>query len=64
MQMVPMMIQRIMGPYPYDAPLGFGWFSNGWKLKEIESTPTDIFFEQLFSNKVKLIPEKQKKELN
>ena len=53
--------QRILGPYPYDAPLGFRWFPNGWKLKQIESTTTNVSFEQLFLNKVKPIQEKQKK---
>ena len=53
--------QRILGPYSYDAPLGFGWFPNGWKLKQIESTPANVSFEQSFSNKVKPIQEKQKK---
>ena len=61
MQMVPMTIQRILGPYPYNTALGFGWFRNGWKLKQIESTPADVLFEQLFSNEVKPIQEKQKK---
>ena len=36
--------QRILDPYPYDAPLGFRWFPNGWKLKWIESTPTNVSF--------------------
>ena len=53
--------QRILGPYPYDPPLGFCWFPNKWKLKRIESTPTNVSFEQLFLNKVKPIQEKQKK---
>ena len=53
--------QRILGPYPYDTPLGFCWFPNGWKLKRIESTPTNVSFEQFFLNKVKPIQEKQKK---
>ena len=53
--------QRILGPCPYDAPLGFHWFPNGWKLKQIESTTTNVSFEQLFLNKVKPIQEKQKK---
>ena len=53
--------QRILDPYPYDAPLGFCWFPNGWKLNQIESTPTNFSFEQLFLNKVKPIQEKQKK---
>ena len=53
--------QRILGPYPCNAPLGFRWFPNGWKLKPIESTPTNVSFEQLFLNKVKPIQEKQKK---
>ena len=42
-------------------PLGFCWFPNGWKLERIESTPTNVSFELLFSNKVEPIPEKQKK---
>ena len=42
-------------------PLGFCWFSNGWKLERIESTPTNVSIELLFSNKVEPIPEKQKK---
>ena len=53
--------QRILGPYPYDAPLGFCWFLNGWKLEQIESTPTNVSFEQLFLNKVKPTQEKEKK---
>ena len=53
--------QIILGPYPYEVPLGFRWFLNGWKLKRIESTPTNVSFEQLFLNKVKPIQEKQKK---
>ena len=52
--------QIILGPYPYNDPLGFCWFLNGWKLKQIESTPTNVSFEQLFLNKVKPIQEKQK----
>ena len=39
-----------------DVLLGFRWFPNGWKLEEIESTPTDVSFEQLFLNKVEPIP--------
>ena len=53
--------QIILGPYPYNVPLGFCWFLNGWKLKQIESTPTNVSFQQLFLNKVKPIKEKQKK---
>ena len=55
--------QRILGPYPYDAPLGFCWFPNGWKLKWIESSPTNVSLEQLFLNKVKPIQKKQKKRI-
>ena len=44
-----------------DIPLGFRSFSNGWKLEQIESTPTNVSFEQLFSNKAEPIQEKQKK---
>ena len=53
--------QIILGPYPYDVLLEFRWFPNGWKLKRIESTPTNVSLEQLFLNKVKPIQEKQKK---
>ena len=52
--------QRILGPFPYNAAIGFCWFSNGWKLQQIESTLTNVSFEQLFLNKVKPIQEKQK----
>ena len=52
--------QRILDPYPYDAPLGFQWLPNGWKLEPIESTPANVSFEQLFLDKVKPIQEKQK----
>ena len=38
-----------------------GWKQNGWKHKQIESTPTNVSFEQLFLNKVNPIQEKQKK---
>ena len=48
----------------YDTPLGFCWFPNSWKLKRIESTPTNVSFEQLFLSKAKPIWEKQKKKLN
>ena len=44
-----------------DIPLGFCSFPNGWKLEQIESTPTNVSFEQLFSNKAEPIQEKQKK---
>ena len=53
--------QRILGPYPYNVPLGFRWFLNNWKFEQIESTPTNVSFEKLFLNKVKPIQEKQKK---
>ena len=53
--------QRILGPYPYNAPLGFHWVPNGWKLEPIEPTPTNVSFEQLFLDKVKSIQEKKKK---
>ena len=47
--------QRILGP------LGFRWFPNRWKFEQIESTPTNVSFEQLFLNKVKPTQEKKKK---
>ena len=55
--------QRILGPYPYNVPLGFRWFLNNWKFEQIESTPTNVSFEKLFLNKVKPIQEKQKKNV-
>ena len=53
--------QRIFSPYSYNAPFGFCWFPNGWKLKQIEKTSANVSSEQLFLNKVKPIQEKQKK---
>ena len=53
--------QRILGPYPYNVPLGFCWFLSKWNPERIESTPTNVSFETLFLNKVKPIQEKQKK---
>ena len=53
--------QRILGQYSYDAPLGFDWFPNDWKLERIESTPTNVSFEQLFLNKVKPIKKNRKR---
>ena len=41
--------QRILGTYPYYAPLGFHWFPIGWK--PVESTPTNVSCEQLFLDK-------------
>ena len=35
--------------------------SKRWKLEPIESTPTNVSFEELFLDKVKPIQEKQKK---
>ena len=46
---------------PYHVLLRFCWFPNGWKLERIESTLTNVSFEQLFLNKVEPIKEKQKK---
>ena len=47
-----------------DVSLGFRWFPNGWKLERIESTPTNVSFEHLFSNKVEPIQEKQNQMYN
>ena len=44
-----------------DVPLGSRWLPNGWKLEWIESTSTNVSFEQLFLNKVEPVQEKQKK---
>ena len=43
----------------YDTMLGFRNLPNGWKLRQIESTPTNVSFAQLFLNKVKPIQAKQ-----
>ena len=56
--------QRILGPYPCNAPLGFRWFPNGWKLKPIESTPTNVSFEQLFFGQSQTYTGKTVKESN
>ena len=50
-----------MGPYHYDAPPGFCWVPNIWKLEPIEATPTNVSFEQLLLDKVKPIQKKKKK---
>ena len=49
MQMVLMTITKeYLGPYPYNDAFGFHLFPNGWKLEPIESTTTNVSFEQLF----------------
>ena len=44
---------NLIGPYPYDAPPGFHWVPNGWRLEKTEAS-----FEQLFLEKVKSNPSK------
>ncbi|XP_057314858.1 uncharacterized protein LOC130656038 [Hydractinia symbiolongicarpus] len=53
-------VMDTIGPFPFDAPLGFQWVPNGWKLEPVSSTPTPTTapivnksFEELFLNKIK-----------
>ena len=50
---------RNLGPYPYDAPAGFCWVPNGWKLEPLIKTSTPVpedtagNFQMLFLDRVK-----------
>ena len=44
---------NLIGTYPYDAPPGFHWVPNDWRLEKTEAS-----FEQLFLEKVKSNPSK------
>jgi len=47
----------VIGPYPYNAPQGFKWVPNGWKL-----VPVSTDFKTLFLNKIKPVTEKSTKK--
>ena len=40
----------LIGPYPYDAPPGFHWVPNGWKLEKTEASYEQLFLEKVKSN--------------
>ena len=50
---------KIHDLYPYNALLDFRSVPNGWKLKPIESIPTNVSFDQLFLD---IVQPKQKKK--
>ena len=52
--------QRILGPFPYDAAIGFCWFLNGWKLEQIESTLTNVSLSSCFWTKLNLYRKNRK----
>ena len=47
--------RKILDPYPHEVSLEFRWVPNGWKLKPIELTPTNVSVDQLFLDKVEPI---------
>lgn len=52
---------KLLGPYPYDAPPGYHWVPNGWKLEPVqEAQIPDVSFEQLFLNKIKSVGGKKR----
>ena len=51
-------LEKVIGPFPFEPPIGYHWVLNGWKLEPIDmpssSTPlASKSFEQLFLDKVK-----------
>ena len=48
-------LKRHLGEYPYQAPSGYKWVPNGWKLVEINATekPRIKCFEEVFLDKIK-----------
>ena len=47
----------LIGPHPYEAPAGFRWVPNGWKLE-----PTNTDFKTLLLNKIKPVTQKSNKK--
>ena len=46
-------IEELIGPYPYNAPPGFHWVPNEWKLEPITERVKGTSFEELFLKKIK-----------
>lgn len=51
---------KIHDLYPYNTLLVFHSVPNGWKLKPIESIPTNVSFDQLFLDIVQPMQKKKK----
>ena len=49
----------LIGLYPYDAPPGFHWVPNGWRLEKTEASFEQLFLENVKSNPSKGSTEKQ-----
>ena len=47
-------LRDILGPFPYEAPKGFKWVPNGWKLEPVTFGPSiaNTSFEDLFLEKL------------
>ena len=52
---------NLIGPYPYDAPPGFHWVPNGWRLEKTEGSFKQLFLEKVKSNPSKGSTEKRQK---
>ena len=49
-------LKRYSGPHPYDAPEGFQWVPNGWKLEKMSDNnkrTNNKTFDELFLDKIK-----------
>ena len=48
-------LKRHLGEFPYQAPTGYKWVPNGWKLDEVNATekPRIKTFEEVFQGKIK-----------
>ena len=53
---------KIHDLYPYNALFDFHSVPNGWKLKPIESIPTNVSFDQLSLDIVQPMQKKKKKQ--
>ena len=51
----------LIAPYPYDAPTGFHWVPNGWRLEKTEASFKQLFLEKAKSNPSKASTEKRQK---
>ena len=58
-------LKRHLGEFPYQAPSGYKWVSNGWKLVEINATqkPWIKSFEEAVLDKIKGLLGKNKGEV-
>ena len=51
---------EVLGPYPCDAPTGFNWVPNGWKLVATSTlSSNNTSFEEIFLEKIQSVRNKK-----